>query len=177
MVTEQREIRKQQPGSRFLNIAGMSLAGFYTSCIVYIFFFARRRWMPVPERTFNLVPFRDKILYLRAYGTHTHVQNVEFYKDLLGNMLLFVPFPFLLFYVMRIKSYRKLLLISVCTSLFIEIIQITFNIGVADIDDLVLNTVGSSVGLLMLYVLSRLKINYYDQPNGRLKEAVARFQE
>ena len=158
-------------------MAGISLAGFYTSCLVYIFFFARRRWMPIPERTFNLVPFRDKILYLRAYGTHTQFQNVEFYKDLLGNMLLFVPFPFLLFYLMRIKSYRKLLLISVCTSLFIEIMQITFNIGVADIDDLLLNTAGSSVGLLLLYALSRLRLNFYGQSNDRLKEVVAPFQK
>jgi glycopeptide antibiotics resistance protein len=163
MVTGQREIRKQQPGNRLLNMAGIGLAAFYTSCLVYIFFFARRRWMPLPERNFNLVPFREKILYLRSYGTHTHLQNVEFYKDLIGNIFLFIPFPILLFYVVGIKSYRKLALISVCTSLTIEIIQITLNIGVADIDDLVLNTVGSSIGLLILYALSRPKINYYGQ--------------
>ena len=172
MVTEQHLIKKQQPGSRFINFISTSMGIFYTSCLIYIFFFARRRWMPLPERTFNLVPFRDKVHYLQTYSTHTHPQNVEFYKDLIGNIILFVPFPFLLFYVIGIKSYPRLLWMSVCASLFIEITQFAFNIGVADIDDVLLNTIRSSIGLMILYVVSGLKINYFTGQNGKLKKAM-----
>ena len=153
-------MKKQQPGSRFINFISTSIGIFYTSCLIYIFFFARRRWVPLPERIFNLVPFGNKVLYLQTYAAHTRPENVEFYKDLIGNIVLFIPFPLLLFYVIGIKSYSRLLWMSICASLFIEITQFTFNIGVADIDDVILNTIGSLIGLLILYLASGLKINY-----------------
>jgi glycopeptide antibiotics resistance protein len=155
--------KKQPPENRFANFVYTSLGIFYSGCLVYIFFFARRRWIPFPKRSFNLIPFRDKLHYLQSYASHSSPENLEFYKDLIGNILLFIPFPFLLFYVLGIKNYRILLLLSMGTSLFIEIIQYVFNIGVADIDDLILNSAGASIGLLIIYEVSRLGISQYRQ--------------
>ena len=161
---EEARVKKQPPENRFINFIYTSLGIFYTGGLVYIFFFARRRWIPFPKRSFHLIPFRDKLLYLQSYASHSSPENLEFYKDLIGNILLFIPFPFLLFYVLGIKHYRTLLLIAVVTSFFIEIIQFLFNIGVADIDDVILNTTGASIGLLIIYGLSRFEITQYRQP-------------
>jgi glycopeptide antibiotics resistance protein len=96
---------------------------------------------------------------LENYPVRISPGNLEFYKDLIGNILLFVPFPFLLYYVLGVKYYRRLLLISIGTSLSVEITQYLFNIGVADIDDLILNSIGACIGLLVLYPFSRIKNN------------------
>src|SRR5436190_2123710 len=51
------------------------------------------------------------------------------------------------------KSYSRLLLVSFITSLAVETTQFIFRIGVADIDDLFLNTIGALTGLLILHTL------------------------
>jgi len=141
----------------FLKIVYAGIGIFYTASLIYIFFFARRRWRVFPKRNFNLVPFRDKFLYLQATTLRVNPYNLEFYKDFVGNILLFVPLPFLVYYFLGIRSFRKQLLICAGTSLAIEIIQFIFNIGVADIDDLILNTTGASIGIALLSIIPENK--------------------
>jgi glycopeptide antibiotics resistance protein len=136
-----------------------ALAIFYTATLIYIFFFARRRWRIFPKRNFNLIPFRDKIYFLHTNQTALDSRNLEFYKDLVGNVVIFIPLPFLLFYITGIRSYRKILSIAILISLAVEIIQYIFNIGVADIDDVILNTTGAIIGSLILYFISGTKNN------------------
>ena len=154
MDIHEKPIKKHSPEKRWLQGIYISLCTFYTVSLTYIFFFTSRRWTPFSKRSIHLVPFREKTEYFQSCAIHTRPENIEFYKDFIGNILVFVPFPFLLCYVLAIKSYRKLLLISVATSLAIEMIQYICNIGVADIDDLLLNSIGASIGLLMLHIVS-----------------------
>jgi glycopeptide antibiotics resistance protein len=134
---------------------------FYGSGLLYIFFFARRRWGPPPKERINLDLFREKFLYWHSAAIHTRPEAVEFYKDLFGNVLLFIPLPFFLLYFLGVKSYSRLLLASFFTSLVVEIIQFIFRIGVADIDDLFLNTIGALTGLLILHTLFPLGSRQY----------------
>jgi glycopeptide antibiotics resistance protein len=159
MDIQENRIKRRSPEKRSLQFIYTGLCTVYVSGLVYIFFFARRRWVPFSKRSIHIIPFRDKMQYLQTYSTHTRPENIEFYKDLIGNILLFVPFPFLLCYVLAIKSFRKLLLITVTTSFAVEMIQFVFNIGVADIDDLLLNTTGAAIGLLLLYISSPKNAN------------------
>jgi glycopeptide antibiotics resistance protein len=148
-------MRKRVAENKLIRFIYITAGIFYSACLLYVFFFARRRWRIVPKRNFNLIPFRDKIYYLQTYAIHKRPENVEFLKDLIGNIALFIPFPFLLFYVLGIKNYRKVFWFSVAASFCVEILQYIFNVGVADIDDLVLNTIGASIGWLIVYFLSR----------------------
>ena len=150
-------MQKQESEKRYWKIIYNCLGVFYAACLVYIFFFARRRWRIFPERIVNVIPFRDKIHYLQTHSIRVRPENLEFYKDLAGNILVFVPFPLLLFHFFKISSLRTLLLISVATSFCVETLQYIFNIGVADIDDLILNTTGACIGLLLLIPLLRMK--------------------
>lgn len=145
---------KKQLREGFGKIIFSGLGICYAVFLVYIFFFARRRWGPSSKRSFHLIPFRDKTTYLQGYGNHTGPENLEFYKDLVGNILLFIPLPFFLAWFFGVRSFRKLLLISATTSFSVELIQFILNIGVADVDDLLLNTMGASIGLLFLYTVS-----------------------
>jgi glycopeptide antibiotics resistance protein len=147
-------MQKKSREKILLKIIYSSVCIVYAAGLIYVFFFARRRWSPSSRRSVHFFPFREKAEYLQTCYLHTRPENLEFYKDLIGNVVIFIPFPFLLCYLLGIKSYRKLLFISACTSFCVEAIQYLLNIGVADIDDLLLNTIGASIGLLLLYVAS-----------------------
>src|SRR5689334_1801788 len=134
-------IAKSQRSDQKLRLLISGLSIIYVAGLVYIFFFARRRWGPFPKRNVHLDPFGEKIAFWQSAGLHTRPETIEFYKDLLGNILLFVPFPFLLLFVFRIKGFTRLLLSAMLVSIGVEVLQYIFNIGVADIDDLILNTI------------------------------------
>ena len=50
------------------------------------------------------------------------------------------------------------MIISVITSVSIEIIQFILSIGVADIDDVILNVTGAAMGSLILKLLTKVPI-------------------
>ena len=64
-------------------------------------------------------------------------------KNLLGNLLPFIPFGFLLpIAYPRIKTFFKVFLVGMFAVLFIEIFQYMTRLGSFDIDDIILNMVG-----------------------------------
>ena len=70
-------------------------------------------------------------------------QRSENCKNLLGNLLPFIPFGFLLpIAYPRIKAFFKVFLVGMFAVLFIEIFQYMTRLGSFDIDDIILNMVG-----------------------------------
>lgn len=132
----------------------------YFSLLFYIFFLARRRrvsTLPRYKGRINLVPLKSKIEYLTTHSHLTSPQSREFYTDLLGNIILFIPFAFFLVFVFHIKTLRRILFIALITSVSIEVIQFLLSIGVADIDDIILNMTGATIGAGTLKLLFKLK--------------------
>ena len=126
---------------------------FYLSVLFYIFFLARRR----PHVTFfqhkeevKLIPLKNKLFFLQAYNYILPSDRWIFYTDLFGNIAIFIPLPFFLVMVFHVKSYWKIILIACASSLCVECIQFIFSIGVADIDDVILNTLGAAIGLVVV---------------------------
>lgn len=75
--------------------------------------------------------------------------------NLFGNVVCFLPFGF--FVPILKKKRMNLFVMTFCTfcfSLLIETLQLVLKIGVFDVDDLFLNTVGGAVGYI-LYVIAR----------------------
>jgi len=123
----------------------------YFAVVFYIVFLARRRHNLDPDfiRQFlNITPGKEKVDFFTTAIIHTRVEYYNFYTNLLGNVLLFVPLPFFLYTIFRCRGAGKLLLIAVGCSLLIEISQYVFAIGVSDIDDLILNIIGAALGLM-----------------------------
>lgn len=143
--------------SRMVKIIFGGLSFFYTAGLIYVFFFARRRWREFPVRNFNIVPLRNKIHYVQTWQQHTAPENAEVYKDVLGNILIFIPFPFLLLFLLGFKNYRRLLLLSFVSSAGVELLQFITNVGVADIDDILFNTLGAAIGKLMMYMVALMR--------------------
>ena len=78
-----------------------------------------------------------------------------FIINFLGNIGMFIPIGFLVPLLWNRSSVKKIALIALSISLFIEICQIPQARG-SDVDDLWLNTLGGVIGALLYYGLTKI---------------------
>lgn len=70
-----------------------------------------------------------------------------FFKNFVGNILLFIPWGFLLpLYFKSLQAFKKFILTTLIAVLLIESIQIFTMLGSFDIEDILLNAVGACIG-------------------------------
>lgn len=94
----------------------------------------------------NTVPFRTINMYYKGYQH----QNEHATYNLLGNLLGFIPFGFLL--PVAIPWFRRLvpmLLAIAVVSLGFETTQLVTGLGIFDVDDLLLNSAGALAGYII----------------------------
>lgn len=108
--------------------------------------------LPRPFEQINYVPLKTIRLYLNSYGL---INQDIIIDNILGNLLLFAPLGML----MRLAASRRvpsfvLLLAGIFISLIFELLQYLSGFGIADIDDLLLNTIGHLLGLLFAIVVT-----------------------
>ncbi len=96
----------------------------------------------------NLMPFREILRY--------NLQSELFYYNVIGNIVLFIPFGFFVSRYVNAKKASHILIATAIISFTIEVVQ--YKIGRAfDIDDVLLNVVGSIIGFLLFIALSAIK--------------------
>ena len=96
----------------------------------------------------NFVPFKEIFRY--SIGSN------KFMKNVIGNIMLFVPYGFLASYFLNNKKLSVITILTIITTLTIETVQ--YYIGrVFDIDDIILNLVGSIVGFLIFIGLDAIR--------------------
>lgn len=62
---------------------------------------------------------------------------------------MFIPLPIILLTLFKIRSRWLVMFLCVGVSFAIEIIQYIFAIGIADSDDIILNSTGAGIGILL----------------------------
>ncbi len=88
----------------------------------------------------NFVPFKEIFRY--SIGSHKFMRNV------LGNIVLFIPFGFLSSYLLKNRKLGVVTILTLIASGTIETVQ--YYIGrVFDIDDIILNLLGGITGFLI----------------------------
>ena len=114
----------------------------YILCLFHAVTFQDVSWS-----TANYIPFKEIFRYDIGSGL--------FYKNILGNVLLFLPYGF--FIGMYIKIDKPLLVIALSSvaSLAIEVTQLLIG-RVFDVDDIILNIIGAIVGLLLYKFLVKI---------------------
>ena len=95
----------------------------------------------------NFIPFREIFRY--------HIGSRLFLKNVLGNVLLFMPFGFFSSYYLKFKKPWVILGLTLVTSFSIEVIQMSIG-RVFDVDDILQNIVGGYFGYLIYSVISRI---------------------
>jgi glycopeptide antibiotics resistance protein len=130
----------------------------YSSLLFYIFFLARRRPRPSltgPKFPHNLIPVKHKLEELALFHSMRAIDKWNFLTDLLGNIVLFIPLPFFLVFIFKIKPLWKTILIAFIISSCVEVTQYILHIGVADIDDIICNTLGAVIGTLVVKLFTK----------------------
>lgn len=99
----------------------------------------------------NLLPFKTICSQLRRFK---HIPIIVM-ENILGNIVIFIPFGVLFPLSLRKTSYYKTFLAGIIYVLFIELMQFVFMLGVFDIDDIILNCVGIACGYVIYIVLKQ----------------------
>lgn len=100
-------------------------------------------------RNINLIPFRSMSPYLRD------ITEPYAFKNIAANIVIFIPLGFFISNK-NPKNVFKALIICLGVILSIELIQLFFKIGFFDVDDIILNFIGSLLGVFIsLFVRKR----------------------
>lgn len=96
----------------------------------------------------NLIPFKEMFRY--------PLGSDNFYRQVVGNIILFMPFGFFATYYTKVNKIRNISLITFLVSLTIEIVQ-RFIGRSFDIDDIILNVIGGIAGFLIFVALDAIR--------------------
>ena len=129
---------------------------FYGVMIIYfilLFFLLFRKKAAGSFQSVNLIPFHSISAYLFSDDM---VSRAFALSNLLGNIAIFIPMGVYLPLLIRRKS---IFVNTVCVALIstvVEVLQYIFAVGSADIDDVILNTVGGLIGVSLFRVMELL---------------------
>lgn len=95
----------------------------------------------------NFIPFREILRY--------NIGSRLFFKNVIGNMIMFTPYGlFISFYLKNEKPWLTIIL-TLVASFSIELVQMVIG-RVFDIDDILLNILGGSLGFGIYYLGCKL---------------------
>lgn len=98
--------------------------------------------------TSNFIPFKEILRY--------DIFSSMFFKNVIGNMMMFIPYGFFIAYFLRIDKKKHIFILSLITSLTIEITQLIIG-RVFDVDDILLNLLGGFIGYYIYRFLMKAK--------------------
>lgn len=114
----------------------------YVLCLFYVVTFQDVGWS-----SSNFIPFKEMFRY--SFGSRLFIKNV------LGNIILFMPYGFFISYYLDLKKLRSALLLTFLVSFSIETTQLLIG-RVFDIDDIILNLLGGLIGFYIYKLLDTI---------------------
>lgn len=126
----------------------------YMALALYFMFFSETldRTVVNSEYRYNLTLFKEITRFWKmryTYGWHVTIVN------LLGNIVCFMPFGFLLPTISKKNIFKNFLSVTCMAMLFsisIETAQLVAKVGAFDVDDIFLNTIGGLLGYIAMKV-------------------------
>lgn len=120
----------------------------------------------------NLIPIVNSLKMLRTANETEYLPLIRLVQLLLlGNLLIFMPIGLLVSILFKdLRSGWKMLLVGGVISLTIEILQLILAVRVFDIDDILLNALGTWLGYLLFLGVNALP------PFRRLFDSIAEAQ-
>ena len=130
---------------KFLFYKEMSMLAFlfYALLLFYVVTFQDDNY-----GTNNFVPFKEIFRY--EFGSKVFMHNI------VGNILLFVPFGYFVSHIMKTRKPFAMFIISFITSCTIEFTQLKIG-RTFDVDDIILNLVGCVLGYLIFLIIDTLE--------------------
>ena len=78
-----------------------------------------------------------------------------FFKNIIGNVLLFVPYGFFASFYIELKNPIKAFILILAASISIEVTQLAIG-RVFDVDDILLNVVGGMIGYFIYMIIYKI---------------------
>ncbi|MBF1305240.1 MAG: VanZ family protein [Oribacterium sinus] len=146
--------RKEMTKNRWLGVFFFCL---YLIFLFYVLFFSElkgRGFMNRAEFSYNMEPFKEIfrfLFYWKQIGLAHALEN------LLGNIIGFCPLGFLLpRFSKRCRMYwYNTVMSGYLLSFGVEAIQLIFRAGSCDVDDIILNTLGTALGYVLFRLIQR----------------------
>ena len=117
----------------------------YVLCLFYVVTFQDAMWSKS-----NFIPFKEMFRY--SIGSRLFIKNV------LGNIIMFIPYGFFVSYFLNLKKPLSNFLLVLLVSSSIEFTQLIIG-RVFDIDDIILNVLGGIIGFYVYKSLDFLNIH------------------
>ncbi|WFD10597.1 VanZ family protein [Tepidibacter hydrothermalis] len=116
-----------------------------TAC--YIRICKEAGWVMQKDTITNIIPFKTITMYIVDFN---HYNFDIWFNNIFGNMIVFMPFGFLLpFICNKGRSFVQNIKISFLVSSGVELLQFIFELGICDVDDIILNVIGSTIGFCL----------------------------
>jgi len=120
-----------------------ALINVYTVWILYLLFFASFRYSETILFTVKTIPFDT----INVYSTQViKYSKIDFVKNIFGNIILFIPYGFLGILYPKLNQFKWFVFAFFIIINIVEFSQYYFKRGFADIDDIILNTLGAVIG-------------------------------
>jgi len=98
--------------------------------------------------TSNFIPLKEILRY--------DLFSEIFFRNVIGNMIMFIPYGFFASYFLKIDKKRTIFILSLITSITIEFTQLIIG-RVFDVDDILLNLFGGICGYFIYKILLKIK--------------------
>lgn len=95
----------------------------------------------------NFIPFQEILRY--------NITSRLFIKNVLGNLMMFLPFGFFTSYYLKADKIHLPVLLTLIASLSIEIVQMSIG-RVFDVDDIILNLTGGLCGFFIYSIIKKI---------------------
>lgn len=152
----------------FFKISSITFLIFYIYAFSFTFFFDYQRlfMMQFHIRDLNLIPFVKTIIPYITGTAHTNFYTPII--NMLSNILLFVPIGFYLGVFSKRLNIGLRISIIVGVPVLVEALQYIFACGTSDIDDVIINSLGGFLGVLVFLGAEKAYRAYQKNSNAKL---------
>ena len=130
----------------------------YTVFLLYLMFFGFGRTQ-MDDNIFRMIPIVSTFVFIENSIILGRFQSLAI--NVFGNIIMFIPFGFLGFIFPKFRNFKTLMLAFLSILIIVEALQYFSRLGVFDVDDVLLNSLGVWLGFVLFKIFNR-KFNSTD---------------
>lgn len=128
----------------------------YIVLLAYFLFFSERYGRTEESQQYrcNLILFKE----IKRFITYRDTLGFEsVFVNIFGNVFAFSPFGFVLPIISpKNRKFINITLLSLELTITIEVMQLLLKVGIFDVDDIFMNTLGGIIGYICFFICYRL---------------------